>query len=265
MKLQSSIFRNSLFILVSTLALGTVRVTAQDKADAIAAERKQPKAQSGFRPMPRDNEGLEKVQEGPEFLRRRQDWFFKPRAFPLGFIPQGARERALQQKIQMYQREGRLGQFGISKETGFLAPPLGPTSAWFPIGPQPTATTLFDSSLNGGATSGRVTALVANPNNANNVYLGGADGGLWVTTDGGTTWTPLTDNPVNSGIPTTAVGSLAVDPTTCGASVCTMVYVGTGESNFGAENIYGEGVLKCTITAGTPPSAACTQDSTFHL
>jgi len=215
--------------------------------------------------MPRDNEGLEKVQEGPEFLRRRQDWFFKPRAFPLGFIPQGARERALQQKIQMYQREGRLGQFGISKETGFLAPPLGPTSAWFPIGPQPTATTLFDSSLNGGATSGRVTALVANPNNANNVYLGGADGGLWVTTDGGTTWTPLTDNPVNSGIPTTAVGSLAVDPTTCGASVCTTVYVGTGEGNFGAENIYGEGVLKCTITAGTPPSAACTQDSTFHL
>jgi len=264
MKLQSSILRNSLFVLTLTLALGTVRLPAQDKADTTATQEKQSKVQPGFRKLPRDNEGLEKAQEGPDFLRRRQDWFFKPRAFPLGFIPQGARERALQQKIQMYQREGRLGQFGITKESGFVTPPLGPTSAWFPIGPQPTATTLFDFSQNGGATSGRVTALVMNPSNANNVYLGGADGGLWVTTDGGTTWTPLTDNPANSGIPTIAVGSLAVDPTTCGASVCTTVYVGTGEGNFGAENIYGEGVLKCAITTGTPPSAVCTWDNTFH-
>src|SRR2546423_1602664 len=155
MKLQSSIFRNSLFFLTLTLALGTVRLAAQGKTDANAAQHKQSNPQSGFRQLPRDNQGLEKAQEEPEFLRRRQDWFFKPRAFPLGFIPQGARERALQQKIQMYQREGRLGQFGITKESGFVTPPLGPTSAWFPIGPQPTATTFFAP-----FTSGRVTALV---------------------------------------------------------------------------------------------------------
>ncbi len=264
MKLQSLILRNSLLLLTLILALPAFRAAAQSKPDTAQSQEKQSKPQQGFRPLPRNDAGLEAAQEGPEFLRRRQDWFFKPRAFPLGFIPQGARERALQQKIQMYQREGRLGFFGIPKESGFVTPPLGPTSAWFPIGPQPTATTLFDSSLNGGATSGRVTALVVNPSNANNVYLGGADGGLWVTTDGGTTWTPLTDNPANSGIPTIAVGALAVDPTTCGASVCTTVYVGTGEGNFGAENIYGEGVLKCTITAGTPPTAVCAQDNTFH-
>jgi len=156
MKLQSSILRNSLFVLTLTLALGTVRLPAQDKADTTATQEKQSKVQPGFRKLPRDNEGLEKAQEGPDFLRRRQDWFFKPRAFPLGFIPQGARERALQQKIQMYQREGRLGQFGITKEPGFVTPPLGPTSAWFPIGPQPTATTLFDFSQNGGATALRL-------------------------------------------------------------------------------------------------------------
>src|SRR5713101_5678581 len=257
--------RNSLLLLTSLLALSAFRAAAQSKPDAAQSQEKQSKPQQGFRPLPRNDAGLEAAQEGPEFLRRRQDWFFKPRAFPLGFIPQGARERALQQKIQMYQREGRLSLFGIPKESGFVTPPLGPTSAWFPIGPQPTSTTLFDFSLNGGATSGRVTALAVNPANPNNVYLGGADGGLWVTTDGGTTWTHLTDNPANSGIPTIAVGSLAVDPTTCGVSVCTTVYVGTGEDNFGAENIYGEGVLKCTISAGPPPSAVCTQDNTFHL
>jgi photosystem II stability/assembly factor-like uncharacterized protein len=111
-----------------------------------------------------------------------------------------------------------------------------------------------------------VTALAVNPNNNSNVYLGGADGGLWVTTDAGTTWTDLINNPASATpIPSIAVGALAVDPTTCGAgTICTTVYVGTGEDNFAGDNIYGEGVLKCTVTAGTPPTAACTQDSTFH-
>ncbi|HET8925791.1 MAG TPA: Ig-like domain repeat protein [Candidatus Acidoferrum sp.] len=263
--LRNSLFvvRNSLFILVTILVLTGVRASAQSKPDASGSQGKRTKVQ-GLKPLPRDDQGREAAQEGPEFLRHRQDWFFKPRAFPLGFIPQGARERALQQKQQMYQREGRLSLFGAPLETGFVTPPIGPASRWFPIGPQPTSTTLFAGGANGGATSGRVSALVVNPNNANNVYLGGADGGLWITTDGGTTWTSLTDNPANTGIPTIAVGSLAVDPTTCGASVCTTVYVGTGEGNFSAENIYGEGVLKCAITAGTPPTASCTQDSTFH-
>ena len=62
---------------------------------------------------------------------------------------------------------------------GFLAPPTGTSSAWFPIGPQATI-----SSFNPPFTSGRITALAVNPNNANNVYLGSADGGLWITDDG---------------------------------------------------------------------------------
>src|SRR5260370_18420766 len=100
-------------------------------------------------------------------------------------------------------------------------------------------------------TSGRVKALAVNPNNANNVYLGAADGGLWVTTDAGTTWTPLTDfqPAAPAGVASIAVGSLAVDPSTCTASapgISTTVFVGTGEDNFGRNNIYGHRVLNCT-------------------
>src|SRR3989442_6668944 len=146
MILQSLFLFHSLFFFTLAQAPESVHWPPQERVGSTATQEKQSKVQPGFRKLPRDNEGLEKAQEGPDFLRRRQDWFFKPRAFPLGFIPQGARERALQQKIQMYQREGRLGQFGITKEPGFVTPPLGPTSAWFPIGPQPTATTLFDFS-----------------------------------------------------------------------------------------------------------------------
>jgi hypothetical protein len=269
MKLQSLILRNSLFVLALLLALPAFRAAAQSKPDAAPAaqasadaQAKQSKSQPGLKPLPRDPEARESLEEGPDFLQRRMDWFFKPRAFPIGFIPQGARERALEQKRQMYQREGRFSPLAAPGGLGFVAPPTGPTSNWFSIGPQATSTPVFAP-----FTSGRVTALAVNPLNASNVYLGGADGGLWVTTDGGTTWTALaqTENPPNTGFPTIAVGSLAIDPSTCSASVCTTVYIGTGEDNFGGENIYGEGVLKCIVAAGPPPTAACTQDSSFHL
>jgi hypothetical protein len=269
MKLQFSILRNSLFVLTLLLALPAFRAAAQSKPDTAPAaqasaepQAKQSKSQPGLKPLPRDGEERESVEEGADFLQRRQDWFFKPRAFPLGFIPQGARERALEQKRQMYQREGRFNLLAAPSGTDFVPPPAGPTSNWFSIGPQATSTLLFAP-----FTSGRVTALAVNPNNPSNAYLGGADGGLWVTTDGGTTWTALaqTENPPSAGVPTIAVGSLALDPTSCLATVCTTVYVGTGEDNFGGENIYGEGVLKCTVAAGTPPTATCTQDNSFHL
>jgi hypothetical protein len=207
MKLQSLILRNSLFVLTLLLALPAFRAAAQSKPDsakaAAQAQEKQSKAQPGLKPLPRNEGDGDLVEEGPEFLKLRQDWFFKPRAFPIGFIPQGARERALQQKKQMYQREGRFNLLAAPGGAGFIAPPTGPTSAWFSIGPQATSTALF-----GPFTSGRVTAIAVNPSNKDNAYLGGADGGLWITTDGGTTWTALaaTENPPNAGFTTIAVG-----------------------------------------------------------
>jgi hypothetical protein len=266
MKIQSFLIRNAGLLLFALLAFPFVRLAAQTQPENAApvqtpAAEKQSNAQSGFTRLPRKEEDGDLVEEGPEFLKLRFDWFFQPRAFPLGFIPQGARERALQQKKQMYQREGRFNLLSTSGAGGFVPPPTGTNSAWFSIGPTATSTPVF-----GPFTSGRVTALAVNPNNKDNAYLGGADGGLWVTTDGGTTWTALaaTENPPNAGLPTIAVGALAVDPLTCSASICTTVYVGTGEDNFAGDNVYGEGVLKCTVTAGTPPTATCTQDSTFH-
>src|SRR6266404_5034206 len=260
MKLHSLILRNSLFLFTLILALPAFRAAAQSKPDSVTAPETQSKIKQGFRPLPRTDAGLEAAQEGPEFLRRRQDWFFKPRAFPQGFIPQGARQRALNRMHQMLQNEGRLNA-SLALGIGFAA--AGPTtSGWQFIGPRATSNAIWLP-----FTSGRVTALAVNPNNSNNVYLGAADGGLWVTTDAGTTWTPLTDFPPSAGIASVAVGSLVVDPSTCtsGATgICTTVYVGTGEDNFAIDNISGEGVLKCTVAAGTPPTASCTQDNTFR-
>src|SRR5258708_590149 len=125
MKLHSLTLRNSLLLLAVILALPAFRAAAQTKPDAAQAQQTQSQSQSGLKPMPLDEDGREAVEEGPEFLKRRQDWFFKPRAFPQGFIPQGARQRALYRMHQMLQNEGRLNAF-IAPGIGFAA--AGPTN-----------------------------------------------------------------------------------------------------------------------------------------
>src|SRR5258708_16418381 len=248
MNLQSLVLRHSLLILTASLALPAFRAAAQSKPDAAQADEKPSKAQPGLKPMPHDEDRLESIQEGAEFLKRRQDWFFQPRAFPLGFIPQGPRQRAMQRMHPTLQNEGRLSTI-IEPGIGLVTPPRPTGTPWQFIGPQATSS-LFPALF----TSGRVTALAVNPNNANNVYLGAADGGLWVTTDAGMTCTALTDfqPAAPPGVASIAVRSLPADPFTCGPAICTTVSVGTGEDNFGGDNLYGEGVLRCTVTAGTP-------------
>ncbi len=82
--------------------------------------------------------------------------------------------------------------------------------------------------------NGRVNCLAVDPSNPNTIYLGGANGGVWKTTNGGTNWTPLTD-----GWSTIMVSSIAVDPTNTQT-----VYVGTGD--FPGSRIYSFGIMKST-------------------
>lgn len=85
-------------------------------------------------------------------------------------------------------------------------------------------------------TSGRVTALAVDPTSSTTVYLGAAEGGVWKTTNGGSTWTPLTDHQASL-----AIGSIAIAP-----SNHSLIYAGTGEEDFSADSYFGLGVLKST-------------------
>lgn len=69
--------------------------------------------------------------------------------------------------------------------------------------------------------SGRVASIAAVPSNLNVVYVGSATGGLWKTTDGGLTWTPIFDDQATSSIGDVAVFGPNPD----------IVWVGTGEAN----------------------------------
>src|ERR1700719_1558832 len=64
MKLQSLMLRNSLFLLTLILALPAFRAAAQSKPDSVTAPETQSKTQQGFRPLPRNDAGLEGAQGG---------------------------------------------------------------------------------------------------------------------------------------------------------------------------------------------------------
>ena len=58
----------------------------------------------------------------------------------------------------------------------------------------PTWTSLGPSSTNGGyAGLGRIQSIAFDPNNSNIIWVGSPGGGLWKTTDGGTSWTAMGD------------------------------------------------------------------------
>jgi hypothetical protein len=80
--------------------------------------------------------------------------------------------------------------------------------------------------------SGRVTAFAAD---GSTIYAGFADGGVWKSTDGGHSWTPIFD-----GYATLSIGSLAVNPADHS------LWVGTGEANTNADSYQGQGVFRST-------------------
>ena len=81
--------------------------------------------------------------------------------------------------------------------------------------------------------SGRVVDLDVNPNNPTEFYVAYASGGLWLTQNNGTTFTPVMDNS-----PTQNIGDIAIDWKNG------TIWVGTGESNSSRSSYAGIGILK---------------------
>lgn len=73
-------------------------------------------------------------------------------------------------------------------------------------------------------------------------YFGAVGGGLWKTTDGGTTWRPVTDGQIAS----SSVGAVAV-----AESNPDVVYIGMGETELRGNIMQGDGVYKSTDAGKT--------------
>lgn len=110
--------------------------------------------------------------------------------------------------------------------------PLSSTS-WTDIGPAPLAP---------GKLSGRITGIAAHPTQAGAILVTAAGGGVWMTADGGTNWTPLTDPQKTLSMGAIAVGSIPAPG---------IIYAGTGEANNTADSNFGRGILISTNGGAT--------------
>jgi photosystem II stability/assembly factor-like uncharacterized protein len=83
-------------------------------------------------------------------------------------------------------------------------------------------------------TSGRVVAFAIDPTDHSRYYVAAASGGVWKTTNAGTTWLPIFDNEGSY-----SIGTIMLDPKNP-----LTVWVGTGENNSQRSVSYGDGVYR---------------------
>src|SRR6476619_6049437 len=85
-------------------------------------------------------------------------------------------------------------------------------------------------------TSGRVVGFAVHPTDRSQYFVAVASGGVWKTTNAGTTWSPVFD-----GEGSYSIGCVVMDPKNPN-----VVWVGTGENNSQRSVGYGDGVYKST-------------------
>jgi len=125
------------------------------------------------------------------------------------------------------------GHVAVVLFTALLTSVAANGAKWKELGPAPT--------IGDDAYTGRLSAVACSPTDPDIYFAAGADGGVWRTTDGGLSWTPLTDD-----MPTSAIGALAIDPTDEN-----VVYAGTGEANYANHSRYGLGLYKSNDAGNT--------------
>src|SRR5271167_1470287 len=83
---------------------------------------------------------------------------------------------------------------------------------------------------------GRVLAVAGVPGDPNTYYFGGVAGGIFKSTNGGTTWVPVSDH-----LTVSSIGAIAVAD-----SDHNVLYAGSGEACLRGNISYGDGVYKST-------------------
>lgn len=162
-----------------------------------------------------------KLQDFPDL---RDDWFYSLRTA-------GEHEISVADASRL---RAEAAAEVLAMQSGPRVQGLGPQAFggnWLAMGPDPII-------QSGGAylraVSGRISALAVRSSPPYTIYLGAAQGGLWVSSTLTSKWLSLTDQ-----LPTQAMGDIALAP-----SNEDIIYVGTGEGNLSGDSYFGDGVYK---------------------
>lgn len=163
-----------------------------------------------------EKEEKERKQDQPDEAMK---WRMGSLVDETGKIPEGAEVRAWLHTKQMPIDSSAWPVAGLNLTDTVAG--INPTG-WQWLGP--------------GNIGGRVRSIIIHPSDPQTLWLGSVSGGIWKTTDGGTSWAPLADFMTNL-----AVSSMVIDPTNPN-----VLYAGTGEGYFNGDSIRGAGVFKTT-------------------
>lgn len=133
---------------------------------------------------------------------KRWEWYWEPRINPDGSFPKSS---ATWDAWRDYSK--------THPELDFKS---GVPANWSFVGPSTTP-----GGYNG---LGRINCIAFHPTNVNTFWVGTPAGGLWKTTNGGTSWSTNTDN-----LPVLGVSDIAIDYTDPN-----IMYIATGDGDFGS-------------------------------
>ncbi|HEV2473924.1 MAG TPA: hypothetical protein VGS41_14710, partial [Chthonomonadales bacterium] len=89
--------------------------------------------------------------------------------------------------------------------------------------------------------TGRSRVFLVHPTQTNRMWTAGVDGGIWYSSDSGTTWAPVDDRMANL-----AINCMTIDPANP-----SIMYAGTGEGYFNGDAVQGAGLFKSTDSGVT--------------
>jgi len=177
------------------------------------------------------NKSYTKHQGYKQFKRWENFWEY--RINPDGTFPK--------YEDMLKSRKAFLNKQNLSKSAG--------SGYWSPIGP-------FDhvNTDSWSAGQGRVNVITEDPNNSSILYVGTPGGGIWKSTDNGSTWAALGDD-----LPVIGVSGIAVSPLNSNE-----IYISTGDYDGG--DTYSIGVYK-SIDGGTTwnPTGSINSNNTAEI
>jgi hypothetical protein len=201
------------------------RIAEQKQAHAKDADdADEPEHQLPLHKGARVHEDNEKA--GTDYLRALQA-FLKIRAYPYNRVDWSAYDRAMDHINAM----PRATPPQVRSKA--VKPGTSSSGNWAYVGPN-NLNTPYRVYYGFRPSSGRINAIAYDPSHTGTYYLGGGQGGVWKTTNSGTTWTALTDT-----WPYLSVSAITLDPTNSST-----IYVGTGD--YHGELPYSFGIMKST-------------------
>ncbi|NLJ07500.1 MAG: PKD domain-containing protein [Sphingobacteriales bacterium] len=198
-------FRPEFLLIISFIFSGNLVLYSQSNNPFTGSSQNFYEIKAQFEKKLAEASDLEHFREWKQY--KRWEWFMEPRVFPTGELPNPMAVSNELSKPKPYRNDGYRS-----------------SGSWVSLGPD----------ISSGNGIGRINFICFHPTDSNIIFAGAPSGGLWKTTNGGTSWTTNTDN-----LPVIGFSDMVINPQNPA-----VMYLASSDGD--ANDTYSIGVLKST-------------------